>query len=60
MLESQLLRSDLVLIAGTFASGGFDMVQEALAELGEMRFRRSRCIPVRRRASGGSAATTSR
>ena len=38
MLESQLLRSDLVLIAGTFASGGFDVVQEALAELGEMRF----------------------
>jgi molybdopterin molybdotransferase len=37
VLESQLLRSDLVLIAGTFASGGFDMVQEALAELGEMR-----------------------
>ncbi|HLM03642.1 MAG TPA: gephyrin-like molybdotransferase Glp [Blastococcus sp.] len=39
VLESQLLRSDLVLIAGTFASGGFDMVQEAMAELGEMRFR---------------------
>ena len=28
-----------MLIAGTFASGGFDMVQEALAELGDMRFR---------------------
>jgi molybdopterin molybdotransferase len=39
VLESQLLRSDLVLIAGTFASGGFDMVQEALAELGDMHFR---------------------
>jgi molybdopterin molybdotransferase len=38
VLESQLLRSDLVLIAGTFASGGFDVVQEVLAELGEMRF----------------------
>jgi molybdopterin molybdotransferase len=38
VLESQLLRSDMVLIAGTFASSGFDMVQEALAELGEMRF----------------------
>jgi molybdopterin molybdotransferase len=38
VLESQLLRSDLVLIAGTFGSGGFDMVQEVLAELGEMRF----------------------
>jgi molybdopterin molybdotransferase len=38
VLESQLLRSDLVLIAGTFASGGFDIVQEALAELGEMHF----------------------
>lgn len=39
VLESQLLRSDLVLIAGTFAPGGFDMVQEVLAELGEMQFR---------------------
>jgi molybdopterin molybdotransferase len=39
VLESQLLRSDLVLISGTFSSVGFDMVQEALAELGDMRFR---------------------
>ncbi|TYP86202.1 molybdopterin molybdotransferase [Blastococcus xanthinilyticus] len=39
VLESQLLRSDLVLVSGTFASGGFDVVQEALAELGPMRFR---------------------
>jgi molybdopterin molybdotransferase len=38
VLESQLLRSDLVLISGTFASGG-DQVQEVLAELGPMRFR---------------------
>jgi molybdopterin molybdotransferase len=38
VIESQLLRSDLVLIAGTFASGGDDMVQEVMAELGEMRF----------------------
>jgi molybdopterin molybdotransferase len=38
VLESQLLRSDLVLIAGTFATEG-DMVQEVLAELGPMRFR---------------------
>ncbi len=38
VLESQLLRSDLVLIAGTFAPGGFDMVQEALAALGPMHF----------------------
>ena len=37
VLESQLLRSDLVLIAGTFASEG-DVVQEALAELGPMQF----------------------
>jgi molybdopterin molybdotransferase len=37
VLESQLLRSDLVLIAGTFASEG-DMVQEALAALGPMQF----------------------
>ncbi|MGY1649798.1 molybdotransferase-like divisome protein Glp [Geodermatophilus sp. SYSU D01119] len=38
VLESQLLRSDLVLIAGTFSAEG-DMVQEVLAELGPMRFR---------------------
>ncbi|MGY1694498.1 gephyrin-like molybdotransferase Glp [Geodermatophilus sp. SYSU D00814] len=38
VLESQLLRSDLVLIAGTFASEG-DLVQEVLAELGPMHFR---------------------
>jgi molybdopterin molybdotransferase len=38
LLESQLLRSDLVLISGTFPAEG-DLVQEVLAELGEMRFR---------------------
>ncbi|WP_200938806.1 gephyrin-like molybdotransferase Glp [Modestobacter sp. Leaf380] len=38
LLESQLLRSDVVLIAGTFAGGGFDLVQEALAELGHVEF----------------------
>jgi molybdopterin molybdotransferase len=37
VLESQLLRSDLVLIAGTLAGEG-DMVREVLAELGNMRF----------------------
>jgi molybdopterin molybdotransferase len=37
VLESQLLRSDLVLIAGTFAGEG-DLVQEVLAELGPMQF----------------------
>jgi molybdopterin molybdotransferase len=37
-IESALLRSDLVLIAGTFADDGADVVQEAMAELGEMRF----------------------
>ena len=39
VLESQLLRSDLVLIAGTFGSGGYDQVQEVLAELGPMSYR---------------------
>ena len=38
VVESQLLRSDLVLISGTFTAEG-DLVQEVLAELGEMRFR---------------------
>jgi molybdopterin molybdotransferase len=38
VIESQLLRSDLVLISGTFAGDGADMVQEVMAELGEMRF----------------------
>jgi molybdopterin molybdotransferase len=37
VLESQLLRSDLVLVAGTLASEG-DPVQEALAALGPMHF----------------------
>jgi molybdopterin molybdotransferase len=39
VIESQLLRSDLVLIAGTLSGSRFDMVQEVLAELGQMRFR---------------------
>ena len=38
LLESQLLRSDVVLVAGTFAGGGDDLLQEALAELGDMSF----------------------
>jgi len=38
LLESQLLRSDVVLIAGTFASGGHDLLADALAELGGMSF----------------------
>ncbi|MGY1814288.1 molybdotransferase-like divisome protein Glp [Blastococcus sp. SYSU D00820] len=38
VLESQTLRSDLVLISGTFTAEG-DMVREALAELGETGFR---------------------
>jgi molybdopterin molybdotransferase len=38
VIESQLLRSDLVLISGTLAGRGFDMVQEVLAELGGMTF----------------------
>ncbi|MGY1636684.1 gephyrin-like molybdotransferase Glp [Geodermatophilus sp. SYSU D00742] len=37
VLESQLLRSDLVLVSGTFATEG-DMVQEVMAELGDMHF----------------------
>ncbi|MGY1680152.1 molybdotransferase-like divisome protein Glp [Geodermatophilus sp. SYSU D01176] len=37
VLESQTLRSDLVLVAGTFASEG-DPVQEALAALGPVQF----------------------
>jgi molybdopterin molybdotransferase len=39
-LESALIRSDLVLIAGTFAAEDFDLVQEVMAELGEMGFAR--------------------
>src|SRR3954447_5492360 len=37
-LESALLRSDLVLIAGTFAGDGFDLVPQVLAELGPTSF----------------------
>ncbi len=39
VLESQLLRSDLVVIAGTFPGDGSDVVTDALAELGQMDFR---------------------
>jgi molybdopterin molybdotransferase len=52
VLESQLLRSDLVLIAGTFATGGYDMVQEVLAELGEMRFKQVTMHPGPRQGFG--------
>ncbi|MGZ4624144.1 MAG: molybdotransferase-like divisome protein Glp [Blastococcus sp.] len=52
VLESQLLRSDLVLIAGTFATGGYDMVQEVLAELGEMRFQQVTMHPGPRQGFG--------
>ena len=45
VLESQLLRSDLVLIAGTFAPGGLDMVSEVLGELGRMQFRQVTMSP---------------
>jgi molybdopterin molybdotransferase len=38
LLEGQMLRSDVVLIAGTFANGGPDLLQEALAELGGLAF----------------------
>ncbi len=51
-LESALLRSDLVLIAGTFSSGGFDVVQEALAELGEMQYDRVAMHPGADQAFG--------
>jgi molybdopterin molybdotransferase len=38
LIEGQSLRSDVVLIAGTFATGAPDLLQEALAELGGLRF----------------------
>ncbi|QXG74955.1 molybdopterin molybdotransferase MoeA [Modestobacter sp. L9-4] len=38
LLEGQMLRSDVVLIAGTFANGGPDLLQEALDELGGLTF----------------------
>ncbi|SFP21763.1 molybdopterin molybdotransferase [Geodermatophilus dictyosporus] len=44
VLESQLLRSDLVLVAGTPAAEG-DLVQEVLAELGPMRSRQVTMYP---------------
>ncbi|MGY1809689.1 gephyrin-like molybdotransferase Glp [Blastococcus sp. SYSU D00669] len=37
-LESALLRSDLVLVSGTFSSDGFDTVPQVLAELGPTAF----------------------
>ncbi|WP_457073179.1 molybdotransferase-like divisome protein Glp [Modestobacter sp. SYSU DS0290] len=38
LIEGQTLRSDVVLIAGTFANAGPDLLQEALAELGGLAF----------------------
>ncbi|MDQ3732538.1 MAG: molybdopterin molybdotransferase MoeA [Actinomycetota bacterium] len=38
LLESQVIRSDLIVISGRFTSDSFDVMQEALAEIGEVTF----------------------
>ncbi|MEO6956213.1 MAG: gephyrin-like molybdotransferase Glp [Antricoccus sp.] len=40
MLESQLLRTDLLILSGGFASSSFDVVSECLRELGKVEYSR--------------------
>jgi len=46
VMESQLLRGDLLVISGAFGTGTFDVVQEVLGELGEMDFSRVAMSPA--------------
>ncbi|PRZ41223.1 molybdopterin molybdotransferase [Antricoccus suffuscus] len=39
-LEAQLLRTDLLILSGGFASGSFDVVSECLSELGQVEYSR--------------------
>ncbi|MCV2489587.1 molybdopterin molybdotransferase MoeA [Geodermatophilus sp. YIM 151500] len=52
VLESQLLRSDLLVLAGTLGGTGFDVVQEVMAELGDMQHARVTMHPGPAQAFG--------
>ncbi|MBA3523272.1 MAG: molybdopterin molybdotransferase MoeA [Geodermatophilaceae bacterium] len=46
MMESQLLRGDILVISGSFGTGTFDVVQEVLGELGDMDYARVGMTPA--------------
>ena len=59
LLESQVIRSDLIVISGRFSSDSFDVMQEALAEVGEVGFEAVAIHPGALQGSGklGAAQT---
>lgn len=59
LLESQVIRSDLIVISGRFSSDSFDVMQEALAEVGEVSFQAVAIHPGALQGSGrlGAAQT---
>jgi len=59
LLESQVIRSDLIVISGRFTSDSFDVMQEALAEIGEITFEAVAIHPGALQGSGrlGAAQT---
>jgi len=59
LLESQVIRSDLIVISGRFSSDSFDLMQEALSEVGEVSFEAVAIHPGALQGSGtlGAAQT---
>jgi len=59
LLESQVIRSDLIVISGRFSSDSFDVMQEALAEIGDVTFEAVAIHPGALQGSGklGAAET---
>jgi len=59
LLESQVIRSDLIVISGRFSSDSFDVMQEALSEVGEVSFQAVAIHPGALQGSGklGAAQT---
>ncbi|MBA3339476.1 MAG: molybdopterin molybdotransferase MoeA [Geodermatophilaceae bacterium] len=59
LLESQVVRSDLIVVSGRFSSDSFDVMQEALAEVGEVNFEAVAIHPGALQGSGklGTAQT---
>ncbi len=59
LLESQVIRSDLIVISGRFSSDSFDVMQDALAEIGDVEFQAVAIHPGALQGSGklGAAQT---
>ncbi|MDQ4039460.1 MAG: molybdopterin molybdotransferase MoeA [Actinomycetota bacterium] len=59
LLESQVIRSDLIVISGRFSSDSFDVMQEALSEVGNVTFSAVAIHPGALQGSGqlGAAET---